>query len=79
VPEREWMLGIDLSTYDNLLDPITFDDLILAAHHNCHELTPDQVQKTLCEMLESRLQDTMFLLSKNMDAIISKAAEGRGE
>ena len=30
--EREWKLGEDLSTCDNLLDGVTFDDLILAVH-----------------------------------------------
>ena len=28
--EREWKLGKDLVTSDNLLDGLTFDDLILA-------------------------------------------------
>ena len=30
--ERDWKLGKDLYPEDNLLDGITFDDLILAVH-----------------------------------------------
>lgn len=32
--ERKWILGDDLAACDNLLDGITFDDVILAVHCN---------------------------------------------
>lgn len=75
--EREWTLGVDLSTHDSLLDGLTFDDLILAVHCNCRKVTPEAVRKELKEIKESRLQDMDFLLEKNMDAIIAAAMEGR--
>lgn len=75
--DREWKLGVDLSTYDSLLDGLTFDDLILAVHCNCRKVTPEAVRKELKAMKESRLQDMDFLLEKNMDAIIAAAMEGR--
>lgn len=75
--EREWKLGQDLSTHDNLLDGLTFDDLILAVHCSCRKVTPEAVRRELKEMMESRLQDMDFLLEKNMDAIIAAAMEGR--
>lgn len=77
MPEREWKLGVDLSTYDSLLDGLTFDDLILAVHCNCPEITRAAVHATLNEMLASRRQDMMYLLEKNMDAIIAEAKKGR--
>ncbi len=75
--EREWKLGQDLSAHDNLLDGLTFDDLILAVHCSCRKVTPEAVRRELKEMMESRLQDMDFLLEKNMDAIIAAAMEGR--
>lgn len=75
--EREWKLGVDLSTKDGLLDGLTFDDLILAVHCNCRTVTPAGVRKQLREILEGRLQDMNFLMENNMDAIMAAAMEGR--
>ena len=75
--EREWKLGKDLVTSDNLLDGLTFDDLILAVHCNFRVITPAAVRSELKEILESRKQDMMFLLEKNMDAIMAEARKGR--
>ena len=33
--EPKWRLGEDMVTSDNILDSVTFDDLILAVHCNC--------------------------------------------
>lgn len=75
--EREWKLGVDLSTQDSLLDGLTFDDLILAVHCNCRTVTPAGVRKQLKEILDSRAQDMNFLMENNMDAIMAAAMEGR--
>ena len=75
--EREWKLGVDLSTKDGLLDGLTFDDLILAVHCNCRTVTPAGVRKQLREILEGRIQDMNFLMENNMDAIMAAAMEGR--
>lgn len=75
--EREWKLGVDLSTQDGLLDGLTFDDLILAVRCNCRTVTPAGVRKQLREILEGRLQDMNFLLENNMEAIMSVAMKGR--
>lgn len=75
--EPKWRIEEDMVTSDNLLDAVTFDDLILAAHCNCRTVTPETVRKELREILDIRKQDMMFLLEKNMDVIIQKALEGR--
>lgn len=75
--ERNWRLGDDLHQQDCILDPITFDDLILAVHHNCPKITPQAVNETLREIIDQRLTDTVFLLKKNTDEIMRRAAEGR--
>lgn len=41
--ERVWKLGDDLGRTDSILDGVTFDDLILAVHHNCQQITPGAV------------------------------------
>ncbi len=61
----------------NLLDGLTFDDLILAVHCNCQVVTRAAVHAELNHMLASRRQDMNFLLEKNMDAIIAAALKGR--
>lgn len=78
MPDREWKLGVDLSTSDNLLDGLTFDELILTVHCNCREITSAAVRAELNEILASRRQDMMYLLEKNMEAIIEAAKKGRG-
>lgn len=76
--ESEWKLGVDLSAQDNLLDGVTFDDLILAVHCNCRVINRAAVHAELNHIIASRRQDMMYLLEKNMDAIMEAAKVGRG-
>ena len=77
MPDIEWTLGKDLVTSDSLLDGLTFDDLILAVHCNCRTINRAAVQMELNRILTTRRQDMMFLLEKNMDAIMAEARKGR--
>lgn len=77
--EREWLLGEDLALEDNLLDPISFQDLVLQVHCNCREITPMAVEKELRETLNSRFADMQYLFEKNIDRIMAEAMKGRGE
>lgn len=43
--ERNWKLGDDMVVSDNLMDGITFDDLILTVHCNCPKITEQAVKK----------------------------------
>lgn len=47
--ERKWVLGDDLAACDNLLDGITFEDVILAVHCNCHVISRETVTKQFHE------------------------------
>lgn len=76
--EANWKLGDDLIPSDNLLDGITFGDVILAVHHNCEYITPDAVVSTAKEILESRMQDFCYLLENNIEEIMAEARKGRG-
>ncbi len=77
--DKAWKLGEDLVTSDNLLDGLTFDELILTVHHNCRIITPEAVRAELEEILAGRKQDMMFLLEQNMNTIIAEARKGREE
>lgn len=77
--ERKWKLGDDLDRYDDLLYGITFDDLILAVHCNCRKITPEAVLREAREILDIRMQDYIFLLENNLDAIIEEAKKGRAQ
>lgn len=78
MPEREWKLGIDLGTYDNLLDGLTFDELLLTVRCNCREVTPEAVRREFTEILKMRLEDASFLLDRNVDEIVRMVREERG-
>lgn len=73
--ERQWKLGEDLLPSDNLLDGITFGDLILQIHCNlpANKRTPEAVRKELDETLSGRLEDMWYLLGRNMNKIIEFA------
>lgn len=75
--EPNWKLGDDMIPSDSLLDGITFDDVILAVHHNCEYITPDAVVSTAKEILESRMQDFCYLLENNIEEIMAEARKGR--
>lgn len=74
--ERNWKLGDDLSTHDNLLDGLTLADLILALHHTC-VVNHESARQCLKEILESRIEDMWFIFENNIDEIIVEALEGR--
>lgn len=76
--EKKWTLGEDLVASDNLLDPITFEELITTVRCNCREITSGTVRGTLAEIINLRFDDMKVLLENSMEAIISEAKKGRG-
>lgn len=75
--ENKWRLGDDLVEEDNLLDQVSFHDVILAVHCNCKVIDRAAVKKTVKEIMEQRMEDMEFLLERNMDEIIKAAKRGR--
>lgn len=75
--ERQWKLGEDLSTSDNLLDNVTFKELITTVRCNCSTINSKAVRTELKRILEIRKQDMEYLFKENMDAIIAEAKKGR--
>ncbi len=77
--EKKWELGEDMFQEDNILDGITFYDVILAVKCNCPVIDEKTVRDTYREIFEQRLEDARFILGKNADAIAKAAKEMRGE
>ena len=75
--ERNWLLGDDLAACDNLLDGITFDDIITQVHCNCRNITPDAIRKEVDDLLKLRIADMRELLERNIDTIMTEAGKGR--
>lgn len=71
----DWKLGKDMIPSDTILDPVTFDDLILALKCNCERITPDAVIIQATEIINQRLEDWKYLLENNMEEIIAMATD----
>lgn len=77
--DREWKLGKDLCLSDNLLDPVTFDDIVVAVTCNCPEIDKVSVVKQIREIMELRMKDMRFLVDNNVDEIVEEAKRQRGQ
>lgn len=74
--DRQWKLGEDLAEVDNILDPITFDDVILALHHE-RTINEKSLKMVVKDIMDQRMQDFEYLLENNIDEIIARAKRGR--
>ena len=70
-----WKLGKDLLTSDTILDPVTFDDLILALKCNYAYIGETAVRTQMKEILDQRLEDVKYLIENNIDKIIALASD----
>ena len=75
--ERNLVLGDDLITSDNLMDGISFDDIILQVHCNCRSITPEAVIREVNDLISQRLEDMQELLARNINIIMAEARKGR--
>ena len=75
--ERQWKLGDDMHPKDNIFDPITLEDIILAAHCNERVLDENAIKRVAKEILENRMIDFEYILENNINEIIAEAAKGR--
>lgn len=75
--ERQWKLGEDMHPNDNIFDPITLNDIILAAHCNERILDESAIKRVAKEILENRMIDFEYILENNINEIIAEAAKGR--
>lgn len=71
----DWKLGKDMIPSDTILDPVAFDDLILALKCNCECITPDAVIVQATQIINQRLEDWKYLIENNMEEIIALATD----
>jgi hypothetical protein len=75
--ERQWKLNEDMHKSDCIFDPITFEDIILAAHCNERVLDENSIKRVAREILENRMIDFEYILENNINEIIAEAKKGR--
>lgn len=71
----DWKLGKDMIPSDTILDPVTFDDLILALKCNYAYIDETAVRTQMKEILDQRLEDVKYLIENNIDEIIALASD----
>ena len=76
--EKNWKLGDDMFIEDNMLDAITFDELIMKVRCNCRNINVESVRKTAMEIFDARREDFIFLLYNNMNEIIKEVKKQKG-
>lgn len=74
-----WKLGEDMIPSDTILDPVTFDDLILALKCNCKCITKGAVIAQATAIISQRLEDWEYLIENNIDEIIALATDEPNE
>lgn len=75
--DRKWKLGNDLYPEDNILDGLTFEELITTVQCNCRVLGREAVRKQWKAIIEQRLDDARYLLDNNIDEILAAVRKGR--
>ncbi len=73
----KWELGEDLFFEDNLLDGITFEEVVTTVMCNSKHITREAVRLAVKQIIEIRLQDMDYLLDKNVLNIVKEARKRR--
>jgi hypothetical protein len=76
VMNKEWKLGVDLYKNDNLLDPLTFEQVVVALYCNEKHINKRTAQKVVNEIIKQRMEDVRNLLKINLDKIVEMAQMG---
>lgn len=76
--ERNWKLGDDLSLEDDIIDPVTFDDIVISVRCNAKRIDKEAVKKAWKEIMEIRLEDALYLLENNIEEIIEEVKRQKG-
>lgn len=73
--DSRWKLGQGMCSDENILDPVTFDDLILALKCNYDHPNEAAVLYQAREIIEQRLEDYNYLIENNIDEILAAVNE----
>lgn len=64
--ERRWKLGQGMCSDEYILDPVSFDDLILALRCNYGQVSESEIMVQAKEIIEQRLEDYWYLVEHNL-------------
>lgn len=68
--DKEYKLGVDLIEDDAILDPIRFDDVILAMVAGEKSFDQKTAEKVFKNILEDRLEDAFDIFRRNINEIV---------
>ena len=72
-------LGSSYESSQPILDPYTFDQLLLELHCNLTEIDKDKVKEHFSEVLRIRVASAKQVFADNLDNIIAQAIKNRQE
>ena len=61
----------------NLIDPLTFDTLLLEIHCNIKDINPETVKQQFKEDLNNRVQEAWDVFNSNLNNIVKQAKKER--
>jgi len=67
--DKEWKLGKDLYPNDNIMDDLTFDELITTIYCNEPIINEVTIQRVFNELIQSKIHDARDLLKINLAEI----------
>lgn len=74
--------NLDLSEHSherdaNLIDPLSFDTLLLEIHCNIKDINPETVRKQFQEDLQSRIDEAKSIFESNLNNVVKQAKKER--
>ena len=63
------MLKDKINRYDDILQGITFDDLITACQCNLREVTAETIKQQFEEMLQANIEDARYIINEQINYI----------
>lgn len=72
-------LKIGYERDQNIIDPLSFDTLLLEINCNCREITKEAIKKQFEEDLQSRIRSAREVFNNNLENILKEAQEYRNE
>ena len=74
--------NVDLNSHEvdsHLVDPLTFETLLLEIHCNIRDISEASVTTQFEEDLQSRIEEARSVFNSNLQNIVEKAKKNRAE
>ncbi|MDR1572374.1 MAG: hypothetical protein LBS32_07605 [Clostridiales Family XIII bacterium] len=74
----EWRLGVDMHEGDDIMDGITFEQVLTMAECNEPEIDEGAMTRCFGRLMEQRAEDACFVMERNLAAMTAMARRLRG-